>query len=93
VTFGCNKVSCNPLSMTEFCDIKKRYRARKRIYTDEKPAGSVRYFLIKINISLKNVVVFYVMFILYLSFVTPTLHATKLEDYKYKKEGGGEEVN
>jgi len=67
--------------MTEFCDIKKRHKARKGIYTDGKPAGSDQFFVIKINTSLKNVAVFYDTFILFLSFVTPTLHATKLEDY------------
>jgi len=52
--------------MTEICDITKRYKDRKRIYTDEKPAGSVRYFVFRINTSLKNVAVFYDTFILYL---------------------------
>jgi hypothetical protein len=50
----------------EFCDVKKRYKGRKRIYTNEKPAGSVRYFVIRINTSLKNVAEFYDTFILYL---------------------------
>jgi len=95
VTFGRNKVSYNPLPMTEFCDIKKRYKARKRIYTDEKPAGSLRYFVIKINMSLNYVAVFYDTFILYLSFATPTLHATnwKIITLKCKKGGGGQLID
>jgi hypothetical protein len=63
--------------MTEFCDIRKRYKARKRIW---ETAGNVRYFVIRINTSLNNVAEFYDTFIPYLQFVTSNLYATKLED-------------